>query len=77
MSETQSKVALLGMGNPLLDMSTDAPEELLTKYDLESNNAILAEEKHMPLYSELVDSYEVQLATALCHSSLLLFLSAV
>lgn len=48
------------MGNPLLDMSTDAPEELLTKYDLESNNAILAEEKHMPLYSELVDSYEIQ-----------------
>lgn len=60
MSGTESKIALLGMGNPLLDISTNVPDELLTKYGLEANNAILAEEKHMPLYNELVESYEVQ-----------------
>lgn len=34
--------------------------ELLEKYDLKLNNAILAEEKHLPLYQELVDNYAVQ-----------------
>lgn len=53
------KVALVGMGNPLLDISAEVPDSVLTKYGLEPNNAILCEEKHMPLYKELVDSYEV------------------
>lgn len=56
---SESKIALVGMGNPLLDISADVSEELLTKYGLEANNAVLAEEKHMPLYGELVQSYEV------------------
>ena len=51
---------LFGMGNPLLDISAeDNSGELLKKYDLQRNNAILAEEKHMPLYQELVDNYPV------------------
>ncbi|CAN0007666.1 unnamed protein product [Ascophyllum nodosum] len=53
-------IALVGMGNPLLDISTEVSDELLDKYGLKSNDAILAEEKHMPLYDELVDSYTVQ-----------------
>lgn len=48
---------LLGMGNPLLDISANVDDEFLRKYDLKSNNAILAEEKHKPLYEELIDLY--------------------
>mmetsp|Transcript_132361 Transcript_132361/g.229525 ORF Transcript_132361/g.229525 Transcript_132361/m.229525 type:complete len:341 (-) Transcript_132361:187-1209(-) len=44
---------IYGQGNPLLDISADVSNELLTKYDLKANNAILAEEKHVPLYAEL------------------------
>lgn len=49
---------LLGMGNPLLDISATVDNEFLKKYDLKSNNAILAEEKHKPLYEELIDLYK-------------------
>jgi len=44
---------ILGMGNPLLDISDKVTPAILEKYGLESNNAILAEEKHLPLYKEL------------------------
>lgn len=37
------------MGNPLLDIQVTNGEELLKKYDLKANDAILAEEKHTPL----------------------------
>ncbi|XP_046405632.1 adenosine kinase 2 [Ischnura elegans] len=50
---------ILGLGNPLLDMTIAADEEFLAKYDLKPNDAILAEEKHIPLYQEMVDKYEV------------------
>lgn len=50
---------LFGMGNPLLDISVEDAGELLKKYDLQPNNAILAEEKHLPIYRELVDNYKV------------------
>ena len=43
-------VQLFCMGNPLLDMQVTNGEELLKKYDLKSNDAILAEEKHQPMY---------------------------
>lgn len=29
------------------------------RYELKVDNAILAEEKHLPLYKELVDNYQV------------------
>ncbi|EWM21385.1 adenosine kinase [Nannochloropsis gaditana] len=51
---------LLGMGNPLLDISAEVPQEVLDKYELKLDSAILAEEKHLPLYKELVDAYKVQ-----------------
>ncbi|EMD32663.1 hypothetical protein CERSUDRAFT_126750 [Gelatoporia subvermispora B] len=50
---------LFCMGNPLLDMQVYNGEELLTKYDLKANDAILAEEKHAPIYEELVQKYKV------------------
>lgn len=48
---------ILGMGNPLLDISATVGDDVLTKYKLESNNAILAGDEHQPLYKELTDSY--------------------
>ena len=51
---------LLGMGNPLLDISAVVEQDILDKYDLQLNNAILAEEKHNPLYKEMVDKYPVE-----------------
>ncbi|KAG2755176.1 Ribokinase-like protein [Suillus brevipes Sb2] len=47
------------MGNPLLDVQVTNGEELLKKYDLKANDAILAEEKHMPIYDEIVKNYKV------------------
>ena len=51
--------ALFGMGNPLLDISAEVPRDYLEKYDLKANDAILAEPRHMPIYQEIVDTYEV------------------
>jgi adenosine kinase len=50
---------IFGIGNPLLDISAVVPMSVIEKYELKTNNAILAEEKHMPLYQELVDNYPV------------------
>lgn len=46
------------MGNPLLDISATVDREFLQKYDLKANNAILAEDKHKPLYEELIGLYK-------------------
>lgn len=51
---------ILGCGNPLLDISSVVGQDLLDKYGLQLNNAILAEEKHLPLYDELVKNYPVE-----------------
>ena len=50
----------MGMGNPLLDISANVPQDVLDKYGVKLDTAILAEDKHMPLYQELVDNYDVQ-----------------
>lgn len=50
----------LGMGNPLLDISADVSEEFLTKYGVTLNNAILCEDKHQPVYKDLIDNHKVQ-----------------
>jgi len=42
------------MGNPLLDISAEVDQALLDKYGFALNNAILAEEKHVPVYEELM-----------------------
>lgn len=52
--------AILGMCNPLLDISSEVPAEFLEKYEVKLNNAILAEDKHIPLYEELIANYPVQ-----------------
>jgi len=47
------------MGNPLLDMQVVNGEALLEKYGLKANDAILAEEKHAPIYDEVVKNHKV------------------
>jgi len=51
---------LLGIGNPLLDISANVPASLIERYELKLDNAIMAEPKHLPLSAELVQSYPVQ-----------------
>ncbi|XP_055705425.1 uncharacterized protein LOC129803105 isoform X2 [Phlebotomus papatasi] len=51
---------LLGLGNPLLDISAVVDETFLKKYELQPDNAILADEKHKPMYSELIENYNAE-----------------
>ncbi|KAI8636072.1 Ribokinase-like protein [Parasitella parasitica] len=50
---------LLAMENPLLDIQCKPSQELMDRYDLKANDAILANASHEPLYKEIVDKYEV------------------
>lgn len=47
-----SKV-ILGLGNPLLDISVTADQALFDKYAIQPASAILADEKHQPLFDEI------------------------
>ncbi|XP_052765161.1 uncharacterized protein LOC128206616 [Mya arenaria] len=53
-----SEGILLGYGNPLLDIQVVGTEEFLKKYDLLANNAILAEDKHKPMYQDMTDTFK-------------------
>lgn len=53
-------MALLGMGNPLLDISAEVGQDMLDKYGLKSGDAVLAEEKHQPLFPEMAKLPNVQ-----------------
>jgi len=53
-------MALLGMGNPLLDVSADVDQATLDKYGLKGGDAVLAEEQHFPLFDQLVKTPGVQ-----------------
>eukprot|EP00163_Fabomonas_tropica_P009117 TRINITY_DN1890_c0_g1_i3.p2 TRINITY_DN1890_c0_g1~~TRINITY_DN1890_c0_g1_i3.p2 ORF type:complete len:346 (+),score=139.96 TRINITY_DN1890_c0_g1_i3:79-1116(+) len=50
---------LLGIGNPLLDISANTGMDLMNKYGLKPASACLAEEKHLPIYQEMVDNFDV------------------
>ncbi|KAL0259625.1 adenosine kinase [Diplodia seriata] len=52
---------LLCLENPLLDIQAVGDEKLLEKYGLKANDAILAEEKHMGLYDDLLQNYDAKL----------------
>ncbi|MPC34581.1 Adenosine kinase 2 [Portunus trituberculatus] len=52
--------SLFGVGNPLLDIAVNTDSEYLKKYELEANNAILAEKKHEPMYKEMADMEGVE-----------------
>jgi len=59
------------IGNPLLDISANVPAEVLEKYSLDANNAILAEESHMPIYQDLIDNHQVDYVAEAPHRTLL------
>ncbi|CAH1136160.1 unnamed protein product [Ceutorhynchus assimilis] len=60
-NEVLKENTLLGMGNPLLDISATVEKDFLAKYDLKANDAILADpEKHKTLYSELMDNFNAE-----------------
>ena len=44
---------ILGMENPLLDISANVDEAFLAKYSLKANDAILAEESHKQIFTDL------------------------
>lgn len=60
MAASNLEGVLLGMGNPLLDISAVVDEAFLAKYDVKLNNAILAEDKHLPMYDELSSKGNVE-----------------
>lgn len=45
---------LVCLGNPLLDLQVDVDAAYLAKYDLKADDAILVEEKHMPIFEEVL-----------------------
>lgn len=47
----------MGMGNPLLDISAEVNQSILDKYDVKLDSAILADEKHLPIYKELIEDH--------------------
>ncbi|XP_033209458.1 adenosine kinase 2-like isoform X1 [Belonocnema kinseyi] len=58
MAENLREGLLVGIGNPLLDISATVDQDFLKKYNLKSNDAILADEIHKPLYDELIEQYK-------------------
>lgn len=48
-------VELVCLGNPLLDLQVNVDEAYLKKYDLKADDAILVDEKHMPIYGEVLE----------------------
>ena len=66
----KSTAVVLGMGNPLLDISVNTGTELLEKYGLAMNNAIMAEEKHMPLYKDIMGMEPIQVAGGATQNSI-------
>ncbi|KAI4318875.1 hypothetical protein MLD38_032533 [Melastoma candidum] len=48
------------MGNPLLDISAVVDDDFLVRYDVKVNNAIIAEDKHLPMYEEIIKKYNVE-----------------
>jgi len=57
MAELLHEGILLGMGNPLLDISASVKTDLLEKYNLKANDAILTEDE--AIFKDLQADYEV------------------
>lgn len=52
---------IVGLGNPLLDISANVSDELLKKYSLKLDDAILAEPVHLPIFADLMAQADVEL----------------
>lgn len=49
---------ILGIENPLLDISANVELDIYTRFDLPIDATVLAEEKHLPLFKELKEKYK-------------------
>lgn len=49
---------LLGLGNPLLDITCNVGQDLLDKWQLKANDAILADDRHRDLFKEIEANYK-------------------
>lgn len=58
--DTETRPSLLGLCNPLLDISAYVDKDILDKYKLEPNNVILAGDEHKDLCKELVEKFPVE-----------------
>ena len=58
--------SLFCMGNPLLDIQVTNGEDLLKKYNLKANDAILAEKQHLPMSLHFLFSCLPQLLIDFC-----------
>ena len=47
-------------GHPLVDIQANVSQDFLDKYDLEPDNTILAEKKHLPIYEDLSNKFNVK-----------------
>lgn len=54
---SEFKGILMGMGNPLLDISAEVGQDVLDKYNVQLDSAILAESSHMPIYEDLIKNH--------------------
>ena len=52
-TNTRPGEMIVGIENPLLDITVNCDESLLSKYGLEKNSAILAGPEHLALYEEI------------------------
>ncbi|OQS01839.1 adenosine kinase [Thraustotheca clavata] len=52
--------AIVGLGNPLLDISAKVHDDFMKKYGLSMDNAILAEDKHLPMYDEMTKNFQAE-----------------
>jgi len=59
-SKEVEKICILGLGNPLLDISSPVNDDFMKKYDIKPGNAVLAEDKHLAMYEELSDMNSVE-----------------
>jgi len=50
--------SIVGLGNPLLDITANVHDQFLEKYGLKMDNAILAGDEHMPMYDEMTKDFK-------------------
>ena len=49
---------LLGLGNPLLDITITEDESFRNKYGLEANNAIEADDSHLTMFDDIINHHK-------------------
>lgn len=53
-NQIMSEILIFACGNPMLDVAAHLGKETMDKYGLPYGGAVLAEEKHKPLFQEIM-----------------------